>query len=385
LFVSLSWSRGVSAFFGGPLADRYGRVVVIDICLAITTALTFLNLAVTGMWTFIAVRTLMGAVAGLMAGAGAALVRDMSPRLSRAMAFGMLTIGPVGANWLANFIAGATLPIFHTWKSQIAIMGVLGVVMYIPIVLRLKDLSTALRHNIYESERQALRAELMKRPPSSFQRAPVKHSASSCVHPEVWLLVAGVNAFLLIYIAIQAFGPLMFTQVFHYSPAEAASINAYFWLLNLVTLMVVGIISDRLQVRKPIAIAGALATAALLAWWIPTFSHPLARPVVAVTAAVLGGFLAIGYVPWAAMFSEALEDISPALQATGWAFFGLFARFTLAVSVPLMLIVVARAGWITGCGCASAAYSSYAALMFVVKGKWLPVPAQAETEVAPAA
>ena len=24
---------GISAFFGGPLADRYGRVLIIDICL----------------------------------------------------------------------------------------------------------------------------------------------------------------------------------------------------------------------------------------------------------------------------------------------------------------------------------------------------------------
>ena len=44
----------------------------------------------------------MGVVAGLTAGAGAALIRDMSPRLSRALAFGLLTIGPVGANFLSN-------------------------------------------------------------------------------------------------------------------------------------------------------------------------------------------------------------------------------------------------------------------------------------------
>ncbi len=48
----------------------------------------------------------MAVVAGMMAGAGAALVRDMSPRLSRALAFGLLTIGPVGSNFLATYIAG---------------------------------------------------------------------------------------------------------------------------------------------------------------------------------------------------------------------------------------------------------------------------------------
>ena len=31
-----------------------------------------------------------------------------------------------------------------------------------------------------------------------------------------------------LYIAIQAFGPLMFTESFHYSPAAAARMNSYF-------------------------------------------------------------------------------------------------------------------------------------------------------------
>src|SRR5215472_3240780 len=32
---------GISAFFGGPLADRYGRVVILDGCLAVITVLVF--------------------------------------------------------------------------------------------------------------------------------------------------------------------------------------------------------------------------------------------------------------------------------------------------------------------------------------------------------
>lgn len=69
----------VSAFFGGPLADRYGRVLIIDACLAAVTVLVFLNLLIYNVVSFIIIRTLMSVVGGLMAGAGAALVRDMSP------------------------------------------------------------------------------------------------------------------------------------------------------------------------------------------------------------------------------------------------------------------------------------------------------------------
>src|SRR5208283_3696399 len=182
--------------------------------------------------------------AGLTAGAFAALIRDMSPRLSRALAFGLLTIGPVGANFLANFVAGATLPIYHTWESQIWIMGFFAIAMYF---------------------------------------------------------------------AIQGFGPLMFTEAFHYTPAEAAKMNEYFWLANLGALVLTGLVSDRLQTRKPIAIFGAVLASLLMAWWIPTFGRELPRATMAMVASLMGCFLAIGYVPWAAQFSETLEDVSPAL------------------------------------------------------------------------
>ena len=142
----------VSAFIGGPLADRYGRVVIINFCLAVITVMVFSNLLIVGIKSFLVIRITMSIVAGLMAGAGAALVRDMSPRLSRALAFGLLTIGPVGSNFLANYIAGVTLPIYQTWQSQMWIMGFLAIAMYIPILLFLKDLSPELRMKIYQSE-----------------------------------------------------------------------------------------------------------------------------------------------------------------------------------------------------------------------------------------
>jgi MFS family permease len=132
--------------------DRHGRVVILDACLAIITVLVFANLLIVGIKSFVVIRTIMSVVAGLMAGAAAALVRDMSPRLTCALAFGLLTIGPVGSNYLANFIAGLTLPLYHTWQSQMWIMGFIATVMYLPIFLWLKDLSPELRLKIFQSE-----------------------------------------------------------------------------------------------------------------------------------------------------------------------------------------------------------------------------------------
>jgi len=345
-FITFSVAIGaISAVFGGPLADRYGRVLIIDAGLAAVTVLVFCNLLVTNVATFIVVRTLMAIVGGMMAGAGAALVRDMSPRLSRALAFGLFTIGPVGANFLANFIAGVTLPIYHTWQSQFWITGILAIAMYLPILFFLKDLSPALRMQIFKSEVASMEAQgrvpAASELPSSTRDAFYK----LLQHSEVWLLVIGVVSCLTLYFTIQPFGVLMFVQSFHYTTAEAASLNAFFWGGNIFVLVLTGIVSDYLQMRKPIAIFGQTLAIALLIWWIPSFGHHMPAAEMKIVATLLGAFLAIGYVPWAAQFSETLEDVSPALQATGWAFFGFAARAWVAISAPMALTVAAHSGW----------------------------------------
>ena len=144
---------------------------------------------------------------------------------------------------------------------------------------------------------------------------------------------------LALYIAIQVFGPLMFTESFHYTPGEAAAMNSWFWGGNVVALIFVGMISDGLQMRKPISILGAILTCILLAWWIPTFGEALPRGLMQDRRDDARICLAILSVPWAAQYSEALEEISPAIQATGWAFYGLATRAWLAISVPVMIII----------------------------------------------
>src|SRR6202158_2533601 len=143
---------GGSAMIGGPLADRHGRIIVIDVCLAIIIVLTFANLLMTGFWSFVIIRGAMNLTAGLMWGALGGLTRDMSPRVSRGAAFGLLTLGAVGCQWLWNQVPAWTLPIFHTWQSQIVIMGIVAIALYIPVLLCLKDLSPKLRLVVMESE-----------------------------------------------------------------------------------------------------------------------------------------------------------------------------------------------------------------------------------------
>src|SRR6516162_8762618 len=244
---------GFSAMVGGPLADRHGRVILIDVCLAIVILLIFANLLMTGFWSFVVVRGAMNLTAALMWGAAGGLIRDMSPRMSRAAAFGLLTAGAVGCQWLWAFVPGLMLPLFPTWQAQMVIMGILAVILYIPVLLCLKDLSPQLRLTVRYSESTG----------EAFESGDVPGATSGTAMAafgqllgrwEVWLMVVGVVAFITIAITIQTFGPIMFEQAFGYDHATADRLASYFWLLNGIMLVPAGMFSDWLGVRKPISI-----------------------------------------------------------------------------------------------------------------------------------
>ena len=329
---------GFSAMAGGPLADRHGRVVVIDICLAVILLLTFANLLMRNFWSFVLVRGSMNLVAGLMWGALGGLTRDMSPRVSRAAAFGLLTVGAVGCQWLWVFIPGLTLQSFPTWQAQMVIMGILAVVLYIPVLLWLKDLSPKLRLMVVDSEATGEAFESGDLPQETPSTAMAAFS-QLLGRWEVWLMVVGVVAFVTVAITIQTFGPIMFEQAFGYDHATADRLASDFWLLNGIMLVPAGIFSDWLGVRKPISIVLAIVTLAVLVWWTQHFYPPLSVTALAWVTLLLGATGAAAFIPWTALYSEYVEDISAALQATGWSFFQLIYRTWVAFSAPILAAV----------------------------------------------
>jgi MFS family permease len=361
----------VSAMVGGPLADRHGRVMVIDVCLLIIVALTFCNLLMTGFWSFVIVRGSMNIVAGLMWGALGGLTRDMSPRVSRGAAFGLLTFGAVACQWLWNFVPAQTLVTFgERWEAQIEIMGVLAVILTIPVLLWLKDLSPALRLRVVgESEDAAFESgDLPDQTPASALGA----FSQLLGRRESWLLVFGCVAFLTVAITIQTFGPLMFTQAFKFSYPEAAAMTANFWLANLIMLVPAGYVSDLLRVRKPLSIVLSIATLAILVWWLRNFDPPLSQSALAWVTLVLGGIAATAFIPWCALYSEYLEDLSPALQATGWSFFQMGYRLWIVVSGLLLPYVTRVYGWQVWMELMIVAVLLFIGSLLMLHGYWRP-------------
>jgi hypothetical protein len=209
------------------------------------------------------------------------------------------------------------------------------VALYIPVLLWLKDLSPELRLAVIQSESAGEAYESGDLP----QEAPATAMAAfgqilGCW--QIWLMVVGVVAFITVAITFETFGPRMFEQAFGYNHAVADRLSEKFWLLNGFMLVPAGFFSDRLGVRKPISIVLGCVTLAILVWWTRHFYPPLSANALGWIVLMLGGLVAAAFIPWTALYSEYLEDLSPALQATGWSFLQLIYRTWVAFVAPLL-------------------------------------------------
>lgn len=331
-------SGAVSGVLAGRLADKAGRVAPLVPAMLVTALLCFAMALVTNPTELLVVRVALYFVDGIAIACTAPLVRDFSPRMGRATAFGFWTWGPVGANFLSAAIAALTLPLFVAWQSQFIIMGVVSLVVSIVITLNIAELSPRLQATIRQTEQAAIGRADDSAPPRMMQ---LLRSRTILAH------VLGISCWLILYVTLLAFGQTMLVATFGVSAAEASQIMTAFWILDIVVLIVAGRYSDRLQLRKPFAVVGTVLGLVALGVLIWMTGNPEATsiPALVVTGLLLGGSLALAYAPWMANFSEDAEDIDPRLQGTAW---GLFAFVTKAVAVIVLLVaplVVAAAGW----------------------------------------
>lgn len=356
----------VSAALSGPLADRWGRVMLLVPALLVTGCIDLAMVLATSPGELLLLRALLSFVEGFAVTTTAGLVRDFSPRTGRATAFGFLTWGPVGANFGGAAIAGLTLPIFLTWQSQFVIMGCVSIVLTLFVAFNIADLSPALRARVFHTEAQAQAAQGAR--PMPAQTGRIRELLR---HPHIWAHVLGMTSWLVLYETLTLYGPTMLVQSFGISAARAATVMAFFWVLNLGSLIVAGVISDRLQLRKPVSVLGAVCSTLVMAYLISRIGVTQNTAEIAVIGAVLGLFLGVAYGPWTANFSENLEDVNPTLQATGWGLWGFWVRvMVVVIAVIAPQVVVATRGWTTWLVIATVFEAVYIPAVLAFKGPW---------------
>ncbi|GMA63765.1 MFS transporter [Alicyclobacillus fastidiosus] len=357
----------IVALISGPWIDKYGRMFFVVAGTLVTAIAVFAMCLVHNTTQFIIVRFIMAIILGVCIPATTGLIRDFTPRVGRALGFGLWTFGPVGANYLAAGVAGATLPKFHnTWQSQFVIMGIFCLIVALIVAFLIRDLCPGLRAQIVQDHNDVASVN------QSSKDKDETIASTKLVYGSfrIWALAVGIVLFLLLYFFNQAFGPVYLTTVFKYSPAKASTFASYFWLANMVALVVVGWLSDRLRLRKIFSFIGVIGLLLFMYFWIHLIGHHVSTGTMILYNSLSGVLLGIGFGPWMALFSENLEDIHPTLQATGWAIWAFATNVLVAVAGSITFPVADKYGfgaWFDVCWIGAAVYG---VLIFVGRGPW---------------
>lgn len=322
------------------LADRLGRANLVVYGVLVTGVIMLFGLPnVHSELPFIVLTCGIGLVEGVVLVATPALVRDFSPQVGRATAMGFWTMGPVLGSLVVSVVATQTLPkVNPDWQGQFQICGVVGLVMFALAFVALRELSPGLRDQLMVSLRE--RALVEARAKGIDVEASLRRPWRQMLHTDIIASAIGVSILLLIYYTAVAFGTIYFETIFGFTAHQANGIGNWDWGADAVALLLVGLISDRLRVRKPFMLIGGAASAAMIAIYLfQAKSHPGYYTMVTIVS-LLAIALACAYAPWMASFTETVEARNPALTATGLAIWGWIIRVVVFLSFIILPQVV---------------------------------------------
>ena len=286
-------------------------------------------------FTFGLLSAVVGFVEGIILVATPALVRDYSPQIGRASAMGFWTLGPVVGSLVVAAVSSSTVDALPDWRAQYVICGIVGLVVFVIALVGLRELSPNLRDQLMVSLQDRA---LIEARAAGVDTDP-RHPWRQVLHLDVIGSAFAVAVFLIIYYTAVGFFTIYFTTIFGMGLAEANGIGNWFWAFDAIALIVVGIVSDRLGVRKPFMLVGAVASVIMTIVFLtrgPDTSYTALVVITSLTAVSLG----IAYAPWMASFTETVERRNPALMATGLAVWGWIVRVVVAVSIFILPLVV---------------------------------------------
>jgi MFS family permease len=379
---------GAFASLLAGLSDRFGRSRLVVWGLLVVGLLTaFATPAVHSKLVFAILGIVVGFVEGIILVATPAMTRDFSPQVGRATAMGMWAMGPVLGSLMTSAVVGNTLEIFGSWRAQFQLCGAFCLFVFVLAFLFLKELKPALRDQIMVSERDRVLNELRGRGLDT--EAALRNPWRQVLRADVVFSALGVSVLLLVYYTTVAFGVIYLVEVFHFTPARANLLLDWNWGTNAVALLVAGVWSDRLRVRKPFMLVGGLVGAGMIwAFMAHGFDHA-SFWVMAGVGSVISTMLGFAYAAWMASFTETVEAHNPALTATGLAIWGWLLRLVVTASFVMLPRVVdpvtSPVKWQLWYAICAGAALVFVASIFTMKGRWSPDAARLDAEAHDAA
>jgi MFS family permease len=358
LTIIVSNAAGMVAAAAGQICDRIGRCWVVIGGLGIVALLQLF--AVPNVTTKVEYIIAIGAVGlfeGIILVATPALVRDFSPQLGRASAMGFWTLGPVAGLLVATELAAHTLGVTSgNWQREFIISGAAGLVVFVIALMFLRELSPQIRDQLMVTERDRVLVELKAKgiDVQSALKSPWRQMARFDV---VISALAVVVMLVLFYTASGTFPTAYFVTVFdkatHYSSVpQANALATWMWAADCIGLVVFGVLSDLLRVRKPFMMIGAIGMLVFIPVLISHTGHVVSPTSASVTSyytvawicSVIFAFQAMAYATWMASFTETAEAHNPALIATALSIWGSINRFTVVIVYIFLPFLITSAG-----------------------------------------
>jgi MFS family permease len=348
------------SLFAG-LADRYGRanLVVFGLFFA-AVFVEFVIPAAPNKWAFAIEGFIVGLVEGICLVATPALIRDFSPQVGRATAMGFWTSGPVLGSLIVSVVGTATIPTVvhdtHFWTHEYRICGIAGIVVFVIAFLWLRELNPRLRDQLMVTMQD--RALIEARAKGIDIESALRNPFGQLIKPDIVVSAFAISVFLLIYYGAVGFLVIYMQTSFGYSANEANSLANWEWAANAITVILVGVLSDRLRVRKPFMLFGGVTGAIMTVLFLYQFGRHPTYATMATILAFSSITLGIAYVAWMASYTELIEARNPALIATGLAIWGWVIRIVVCVSALLVPVVVTSVTPLVSYGATTAAYAA---------------------------
>ncbi|MGI8667920.1 MAG: MFS transporter [Jatrophihabitans sp.] len=323
---------GAAASFAAGVSDRYGRANIVTVGLLLTGLLCLIGIPLAhSKLAFAIVFILIGFVEGVILVATPALIRDFSPQLGRASAMGFWTLGPVLGSLVVSIIISNS-SVRTPWRDQYAVCGVVGLVVFAVAAVGLRELTPSLRDQLMVSSRD--RALIEARAQGIDIEAGLRRPFRQMLKLDIVGSALAISVFLIIYYIAVGFFPVFFQTVFGYSQSKANALGNWFWAFDALALLIIGFLSDKLRVRKPFMLVGAILAIVFTSIFATKATEPhTSYSTFVVLLILVSGSLGVAYAPWMASFTETVERRNPALTATGLAVWGLVIRIVIAVSV----------------------------------------------------
>jgi ACS family D-galactonate transporter-like MFS transporter len=334
---------GAFASLIAGLADRWGRANLVAFGLLATGLLTLFALPhASNKGTYMFLAAVVGVVEGMTLVATPALIRDFSPQLGRASAMGFWTLGPVLGSLIVTEVSSHTLQSHPDWQFQYYVAGVVGLIVWAIAFLGLRELAPSLRDQLMVSMQD--RALIEARAAGIDPEEAISHGWRQMLTPSIIGPAFAISIFLLFYYIMVGFLVVYFATNFGYTPARANGLGNWYWIANAIALVVAGVVSDKLRVRKPLMVFGGVASAVGVAIFAVLATHPhTSYYTFAWLFVLISTTSGIAYCAWMAAFTETVEKKNPAATAHGLAVWGWTIRMVVVVSLVAFMFVVTAA------------------------------------------